>query len=963
MDNPSGNLKFKLYAIAAIALSALAIPFACDPVNPKTREPLKRYTWQERLRQVPGINLGLDLRGGDHIVLTLDPAPAVLAEVNNAKDLVHDDVIALAPSASLRNDGNDPRTFLVDGVPAGKLAEMQHKVEQKLPAFAVEEASGGALKATMTPARYDIVREQAVEQSRAVIESRINSLGVSEPVIQRQGDNRVVVEVAGNESSSQLKELISNSGRLEWHLVAADDQKSYGSKDEALAAHGGIPPAGTSLYEGDSTVDGEAGRWIFLQTDTPLTGADLVGAQSTTDEGGKPSVGFHFAVKAGEKFRALTGANKGKLISITLNDKAISTATIQDAIGAEGIIHGSFSQDQVEAIVGLLKGGSMPTKPHIEAATHIGPSLGAESVRNGILASLLGIGLVAGFLLFYYRKSGLNASLALLLNLVITLAAMTLIHAVLTLPGIAGMILTIGMAVDANVLIFERIREELRGGKTVASAIESGFSKAWSAIFDSNLSTLIAALCLILLGQGPVKGFAVTLTIGLIASLFTAVGVSRVIFQWEYSRPSQDKDAISIGNVNAFANLKFDLMKWKGAWIALSLALLLIGVFAVRRGVPLGLDLAGGYEIEAKFAQAAAAEPRAVEQKLHEAVEGEVTATGFGKEADQTLLIRAPQSATVKRAALAEMTDEEFAKTDKTRLMDLAVRHALIGQAAAGKLDLNAATEEQLREAFRSGLAAGSVKSPDPKLSSDDAAKRLAAAFRAARDAAGIVRADAAVSGLDAASLKWFVENNTVSPAVIRRVEYVGPAVGDELRKIAFAAILASTLLHLIYLWIRFELRFSVGAIIAMVHDVLITLGIFCLLAPALKLEMTLPVLAAFLTLSGYSINDTIVVFDRIRETLKKTGGAGGENELFNRALNEMLPRTILVSLTAFLAVLALFILGGPALRGFSFVMLVGIVVGTYSSIYIASPWAILWKRLQDKWFPTKGAVAATARR
>jgi SecD/SecF fusion protein len=973
----NGNLRFKLLAIGVIAVGALIIPFGCDPINPKTKKPVKQYpsffkepgkALKMRLHDVPGLTRGLDLQGGDHIVISMDPAPAVVAEATNAITLVKPEVIALVPGANLFNDSANPRAFVIDNIPADKKDAVKTLLETKLPNFAVESTATG-FKDVMTDIRYAAVREEAVERSRGVIELRINSEGVAEPVVQRQGEDRIVVEVAGNENSAKLKKMITESGRLEWHLAQSD--KTWSSREAAMNddQFKGILPPGTALYSSMINDEFPSETWMLLEANAPFTGSDLRSANPTADETNRPAVGFTFNVEAGSRFHEFTEKNIKKKLVIVLNEHIVTAPVIQSAISATGIIHGSFSDEQVEAIVGLLNGGSMPATPHLEAITTVGPSLGAKAVRDGIASSLLGLLLVAVFMAGYYRLAGLNAITALLLNLLITLAAMTLMHAVLTVPGIAGMILTIGMAVDANVLVFERIREELRGGKTVLAAIDAGFSKAWSAIFDSNLSTLLAAFVLLLLGQGPVKGFAVTLTIGLLVSVFTAVGVSKVIFQWLYAREGADHDHISIGKVDAFSNFHFNLMKYKLHWLMLSLALLAVGIFAIGvkplgSKIPLGLDLSGGTEIEVKFRAPVNAVD--VENQLKPAINGEYHVSTYGAAADNTLLIKA--SLTAELAHPEAPTTPLGTKEDKGEQLTAGVVKSLPGAAAppAGKLDLNAASLEQLRMKFKDYLAAGVVKG-DATQTADQAAESFATAFKAARDRIGLIPEGDSLPGLtgtaaDAAG--YMIKNNYASAFVVRRHEGVGAAVGNDLRTTAMWAVILSTLAHLIYLWIRFELRFSVGAIVAMIHDVLITLGIFCLAGPKMGIEMSLPVLAAFLTLTGYSINDTIVVFDRIRETLKKRAGVGGdEDTLFNQALNETLSRTLLTSLATFLAVLAMFVLGGPALRGFSFVMLVGIVVGTYSSIYIASPWAIAWRKLQDKWFPAKAAAPVKARR
>jgi preprotein translocase subunit SecD len=386
-------------------------------------------------------------------------------------------------------------------------------------------------------------------QSLETIERRINGLGLTEPTIQLHGrkDNEILVQLPGEGDPSQAKRVIKAGGQLELKLV--EDPGSYPSQSAALASHGGVLPPGTELVQGRSegrTPQGsqDTGEiWYILSRSPIVTGRDLRSAneeRSTTS--GQYVVNFKLSPEAARRFGPFTEQNRGRNMAIVLEHQVYSAPTINSRIDDSGMIEGNFTQESSHDLALVLRAGALPASiKYLEERT-VGPSLGADSIRHGVQASVLSLIVVMLFMLVYYRISGANAVLALILNLVILLAALALFGAVLTLPGIAGVILTIGMGVDSNVLVFERIREELRNGKSAASAVDAGFDKAFLTIIDTHVTTVVSAIFLFVFGTGPIRGFAISLTIGLVANVFTAIYVSKTIFQYHLAKMDRQEE-------------------------------------------------------------------------------------------------------------------------------------------------------------------------------------------------------------------------------------------------------------------------------------------------------------------------------------------------------------------------------------------------------------------------------------
>jgi preprotein translocase subunit SecD len=408
---------------------------------------------------------------------------------------------------------------------------------------AAGEANGYLL--TMGPTVVATLRSTAMDQSLETITRRINALGLTEPTIAFTGraDNEILVELPGEGDPTRAKAVIQAGGQLELRRVA--DEQTYASEAEALAGHGGILPAGSEIVPGTAdTTSGQAAAQVFYLLDRApiVTGQDLVSAtpEPSTNYPGQYQVAFHLSTAAAARFGPFTQNNIGHRMAIVLDHKVYTAPVINGRIEDSGVIEGNFSQESAQDLALVLRAGALPASiKYLEERT-IGPSLGADSIREGVRASIGSILVVMIFLVFYYRLSGVNAVVALLLNLFILMAFMAYAGAVLTLPGIAGVILTIGMGVDSNVLVFERIREELRSGKANASAVDVGFDKAFLTIIDTHVTTIVSAIFLFLFGTGPVRGFAVTLVIGLIANIFTSIYVSRAIFDYHLSHLERD---------------------------------------------------------------------------------------------------------------------------------------------------------------------------------------------------------------------------------------------------------------------------------------------------------------------------------------------------------------------------------------------------------------------------------------
>ena len=505
------NLWYKLLFIVAVAAFCLFLA----------------YPPEER------INLGLDLRGGIHLVLEVVVDEAVAGEVRadfgRFQELLESEGVSFA-SATLIDDFSFSLIFNT------RLAadEAEAQAASYYPGYETSLSGGESPTLTLTmstPERAD-VRERSVRQALQTIRNRVDQYGIGERVIQRQGmtGSRILVQLPGIEDPQRVKDLLRTSAILQWRLVQAGPADS---REALVAALGPEGLATTEIMESvPETIEGIDSAAMYYAVDRiPIVeGSELKNARLSQDERGAPAVAFTLDANAANKFAEFTSSHIGRQLAIVLDERIQSAPVIESRIAGDGIIRGSYSLQEAEDLALVLRAGALPASIDYLEDRSVGPSLGRESIRQGMLAAAIGLALVVVFMLVYYKGAGINAVVALALNLIIVIGVMAALGAALTLPGIAGLILLIGMSVDANVLIFERIREELDLGKTVRSAIDAGFDKAFSAILDANITTLIAAVLLFQFGSGPVKGFAVTLTIGIVASMFTALFVSRVMF-------------------------------------------------------------------------------------------------------------------------------------------------------------------------------------------------------------------------------------------------------------------------------------------------------------------------------------------------------------------------------------------------------------------------------------------------
>jgi preprotein translocase subunit SecD len=473
------------------------------------------------------INRGLDLRGGIHLVLQVITQDAINIDTDEEINRLRDQLQKKNLTFTNIIKGRVGQIIIQGASPDQEGADRDVLDENFRNWDYVFVGADATL--TMKPEVQMYLRDQAVNQALETIRNRVDQLGVAEPTIQRQGlaGDRIILELPGVDNPERVKNLIKTTAILEWKLVKAGPAPD---EQTLLADFGGTVPEDAQVVKGDPKRTG--GGYYLVERVATVTGKDLRTVRRSQDEWGSPAVSFTLNPEGGRRFEKVTGENIGKAIAIILDDKVISSPNVETAIPAAsgGIIRGRFTIEEAEDLVVLLRAGALPAGiKYLEERT-VGPSLGADSIRKGLSAGVAAILLVMAFMVIYYRLAGVNAITALVLNMVLLFGALAYFRAALTLPGIAGIILTIGMAVDANVLIFERIREELLAGKSVLNSIATGFSRAFTAIFDSNLTTIISAVFLFQFGTGPVKGYAITLIIGISASMFTAVFVSRLIF-------------------------------------------------------------------------------------------------------------------------------------------------------------------------------------------------------------------------------------------------------------------------------------------------------------------------------------------------------------------------------------------------------------------------------------------------
>jgi preprotein translocase subunit SecD len=496
------------------------------------------------------IRLGLDLKGGSHLVLQVQVQDAAKTQADQAIESLRE-ATKNANITVAGLDRNDPTELQdtnsiqvnIHGVDQAKTQQFRSLVNDKYPDWILAPVNATDYKMNMKPSALIELKRNTVAQERETIERRVNELGLTEPTVQDHGapetQSEILVELPGVDDPARVKDLIGTTAQLK--IVEVKNEGPFKSREEALGSKGGILPIGTEVLNWPAGAGNGSGSWYMVNRGPVITGQDMRSARAATDPDspGRWECSFTLSQDGARRFEKFTGANIGNRLAVVLDNQIRSVATIQSAISDSGRINGLSSEQEASDLSLVLRTGALPAGIRYLQERTIGPSLGADSIREGIYAGIAGLMAVVIVMLAYYKKAGVNAVLALVLNTVLLIAALSYFSATLTLPGIAGIILTIGMAVDSNVLIFERIREELRTGKSIPAAVDAGFGKAWWTIVDTHVTTIVSCLFLFLFGTGPVKGFAITLVIGLLANVFTAVFVSKVIFDWELSRRKQ----------------------------------------------------------------------------------------------------------------------------------------------------------------------------------------------------------------------------------------------------------------------------------------------------------------------------------------------------------------------------------------------------------------------------------------
>jgi SecD/SecF fusion protein len=814
--------------------------------------------WEKHVSR--GLKLGLDLKGGMHLILQVDMESAI----NNALSRDAADMKDMAKKRNLTLNVGDvaKETLPVTVVNRDEQAAFQKLMREEFPHVAAGEPQRQdnhlAYNLHLKPDEISHLQQRTLSQSLEVLRNRIDQFGVTEPVLVRQGSDQIVVQLPGIQDPQRALDLIGQTAQLEFKLV--DDQAQVNLPeliDQALKTGALKPgynraqlnqalkskiPADDEVYI-EKSINRDTGRLeskpLLLKKKVLLTGAAVKNATVRIGEYNEPYVSVDFNRRGAAQFAKITGENVKRRLAIILDGIVRSAPVIQERIGGgKAQITGSYTPAEAHDLAIVLRAGALPATVKIVQNITVGPTLGADSIKKGLTAGLMATLLVIGFMIFYYRFSGVVADYAMMLNVILLFGALSLLGATLTLPGIAGIILSIGMAVDSNVLIYERMREEFHAGKPLKSGIDGGYDKAFWTIIDSHVTTLITACALFLFGTGPIKGFAVTLSLGVVLNLFTALFGTRVVYDWTLAKRW-------LKHLNFFEFFKqpnFDFIAWRHYAFVISSGLAILGLVAfvqLSRGHGnLGVEFSGG-----ALVQMTSAKPFSVNQ-----VRDVLNKEGWGR---------------------AEIQQVEGGKELMVKLKK--------SQTTVGQMS------EHLVNILNKAMPSNHFK-------------------------------------------------------VIGKSE-IGASISHDLRNKAIVAIIISLIGIIIYIAWRFEFIFAIGATAATFHDVLAVLGVFWLF----HVEITLLVVTALLTIAGYSLTDTVVVFDRIRENLARRRGKLGD--VINLSVNEVLSRTIITSTTVFLVVLALFLLGGVVLRDFALAMILGVLVGTYSSVFVASPIVYAWRK------------------
>jgi len=807
--------------------------------------------WEKHVSR--GLNLGLDLKGGMHLILQVDMEQAINNALNRTARGLQE--AAEKRGLNVKTEAVSKQALPVILSNRDEQAVFQKWLKEDFPHLEVQgpQRQDGSLQYTLAlkPDEVKQLQERTLDQSLEVLRNRIDQFGVTEPVLVRQGSDQIVVQLPGIQDTQRALDLIGQTAQLEFKLV--DDQAQINLEEliEQALKEGKLKPGYTrqqlnqaladkipaddEVYN-EKSINRETGRMeskpLLLKKKVLLTGDAVDNARVSIGDYNEPYVSVDFNRRGGQEFAKITGENVKRRMAIILDGVVRSAPVIQERIGGgKAQITGSYTSEEAHDLAIVLRAGALPATVKIVQNVTVGPTLGADSIHKGVISGFVGTILVVFFMIFYYRFSGVVAVYALVLNTIMLLGALSLLNATLTLPGIAGIILSIGMAVDSNVLVYERMREEFHSGKPLKAGIDGGYGKAFLTIIDSHVTTLITACALFLFGTGPIKGFAVTLSLGVTLNLFTALFGTRVVYDWLILKRWLKK----LSFFELFEKPNIDFISVRHYAFIFSGILSILGLVAfvqLSRGHGnLGVEFSGG--------------------------------------------------------AMVHLSAKENFSVDQVRqpLNQEGWGHAEIQPLEGGR-----------------GLMVKVKKSEE---SVGQMADNLAAILNKSLPA------------------NHFTVASTAE---------IGASISQDLRNKAIIAIVISMIGIIVYLTWRFELIFGIGAAAATFHDVLAVLGIFWLLDK----EITLLVVTALLTLAGSSLADTVVVFDRIRENLALRRGKLGE--IINLSINEVLSRTIVTNGTVFLVVLALYFFGGVVLEDFALAMTLGVLVGTYSSVFVASP-------------------------
>ncbi|GAA5033204.1 protein translocase subunit SecDF [Marivirga lumbricoides] len=907
------------------------------------------------------LNLGLDLQGGMHVTLEVSPVDIIKGLSGNNEDAGFTKALELAQERQSKSQ----KTFVDLFYDAFK----EVNPDKKLSSIFANAANRGKIGFDTEDSEVlRVIRTEvdgAIDRSFNILRTRIDRFGTSQPNIQKlENTGRIQIEIPGVDNPERVKKLLQGVAKLEFLQVIAinevgdalsqaneiivAEQKAakktiQGETGDSLSTDASTENqdiASLLKEEDETTAEADSlgaesdsatasldsleqsqevsplfslikmrGGLIYSVEDTAkinkiiqredikslfprntrliwdvkanklddgsellelyvvrtlrndqamLTGEVINDARQTFDQSGQPAVDMSMDAEGARKWSKITRENIGNRIAIVLDNYVYSAPVVNSEIpNGKSIIEGNFTMEEAKDLANILKAGSLPAPTRIVEEAIIGPTLGKESQSQGILSIVAGLAMVVIFMVAYYAKGGLVANIALVFNIFFILGILAQLNAALTLPGIAGIVLTIGMSIDANVLIFERIREERRGGTPLLKAISAGYDKAYSSIVDANVTTFLIGAILYWLGQGPVKGFAITLMIGIACSFFSAVFITRVIVSWMSKRGDDSKISFSTPfSKNLFNDLSINFMtKRKMAYIGSGIVIVIGLVLMTINGLNMGVDFTGGRSYVVRFSESV--QPTDLKLALESSFENKGTEVKtFGAN-------------NILKVTTSYLVEEESSEADdivQTKLVD--------GITAATGMTYVA---DESRMAGNEFTISGSSK--------------------------------------------------------------VGATIADDIKNASQESVIFSLIAIFLYILIRFRRwQFGLGAVVALFHDTLVVLSAFAIAkALGFNFEIDQVFIAAILTVIGYSINDTVVVFDRIRETLGITSKASNE-ETFNKAINDTVSRTIMTSMTTLVVILVLFLFGGEVLRGFSFALLVGILVGTYSSIFIATP-------------------------